>query len=219
MDSLCKELDSANSDLRHLAELIASPEFAACCRPPSPGYAAYTKKRKKNHNTQVPNDLLPNWNPPEPTPPPMPITTPHQAPHQQHIHQPPPPTPDSNQHTPPTQTPTTYSLLDTTMDQPQSQPLPTKQIPSLMSITFTPHAIRQMKSRLQLTTRTYNPTPIISKTNPVPPFPTNSTTNIYPLIPHIHQILNTLQHLNTVLASLCSGLYPLLTYTAHKLYQ
>ena len=147
---------------QQLANLICSMDLSLTAHTPA-GFSPYIRKRRgKSPTTQVPTKIhitpdtsLPEWNPPEPTPPPA--TSPLL------------PTP------PPSQAPS------------QPQDNPTQTIPPLMSIIFTPHTIRQIKTRLHQThTLRYQPQP---------PF-------IPPLIPILHTItslLNTLNHLATTL--------------------
>ena len=158
-----RRIEAQNQQLADVAaQLQRSMDHARTAHTPA-GFSPYIRKRRgKSPTTQVPTKIhitpdtsLPEWNPPEPTPPPA--TSPLL------------PTP------PPSQAPS------------QPQDNPTQTIPPLMSIIFTPHTIRQIKTRLhQSHTLRYQPQP---------PF-------IPPLIPILHTItslLNTLNHLATTL--------------------
>ena len=152
------------------------------------GYAPYIPKKRKttteDHHTQVPSKvhitpLLPDWTPPMATPPPQTESLPHQ------------PQPPSI----PTLSTTSQPIPTTSQTQPQ-------QIPSLMSIKFTPHAIRQFKSRLQHSIPAYHAIPKApTRTYPVTSHRLHTPTISNPLIPLIHHLLNTLHHITIAIST------------------
>ena len=160
------------------------------------GFAPYFRKNNKrrkqrNNDTDtkppptkvrhiIPFIPFPSWTPPPPTKPPQ-LSTPPRL-----FSQPPQPTPSIS------------SQILSQNIQPLLQPTstaqshPTQPIPSLMSITFTPHTIRQLKSRLQqLHTPKHHHLP-------TPPF----MPPIIPLIQTINYLLNILQHTTNTLSFL-----------------
>ena len=131
------------------------------------GFAPYTKKRRKTsqvtENTQTTATTIPPWNPPKPTPHPQQLQS---------------PTPMEQSQ------PTTQQPSDQTPAQSQPPNTQTQAITPLMSITFTPHTIRQIKSRLnQRHTPAFQPPP------PAPP------------IQHLTHLLHTIQALLTTLCN------------------
>ena len=150
------------------------------------GYAPYIRKRKPPHENATPDTqeipqkllitqptTLPPWTRPEPTPPPGQLTPPtHPAPATSPL----PPTPSTSQ----------------TPSQPHSNTI--HPIPSLMSITFTPHTISQIKSRLS-----HRQIPSFN----IPPRPP-----VIPLIPLIHTVthlVNTVNHMITTMYTNFNG--------------
>ena len=145
------------------------------------GYAPYIRKRRtseESHPPQVPNKIqitpkiLPVWTPPQPTLSPQEQSQP--------IHLLPttiPPLP-----TPPAALPTNHL---------ENNPIQT--IQPLMSITFTPHTILQIKTRLhqQQSPRTphlHTPRHHFTSQHPLP------TTPFVPFLNTLTQLLQTLHH-------------------------
>ena len=140
---------------------------------------SYAPYHRKKHHLQVPTTYttLPPWQPPNPTPPPEPRPSPMDQ---------------STASTPPPQLPIQPQTPTLINDQPSSQPLPVLPIRPLMDITFTPHTILRIKSRLQ---KIHTP-PFHSKphrfTPPTPQFP-SYTLPLLPLLQTLTHLLQTLQ--------------------------
>ena len=184
--------EQARSILRPSADCAVLPDHV----PPS--YSPYIKKRRKSKNDatpQVPNKVqspkpIPEWNPPEPTPPPPTQTEPQPSPL---LPTPFPllPTPSLLLPNPSPLLPTPSPLLPTsTQLHTPHQPLrTTHNIPPVMSITFTPHIIRQFQSRLhKLHSPRYH-------SQPHPTF----ITPIIPLLHTISHLVTTLHHIAATL--------------------
>ena len=161
-------------------------------------FSPYVRKthstRKVQPNTQVPKTphistpVLPAWKPPHPTPSPDPQSSP------------------MDQTTPPPVLPTqsqTSSPPPLTQSIPPLTPLPTtsqtqpQQIPSLMSITFTPHTILRFKSRLQQRHRTTFHPERHQRHTPISHTP-QSLPYTLPLLPLLHtltHLLHTIQYI------------------------
>ena len=162
------------------------------------GYAPYIRKRRtaeQSHPCQVPNKLqikpntLPDWTPPQPTLPPQEQS---QAIHSLPTAVPPPPTP-------PTSLPP---------NQPENNP--THAIQPLMSITFTPHTILQIKTHLHQqqpsqAPHRHLPTP---RHHFTPQHPHHTPKyQPHPPAPFIQHFTHLLQPIYTVLQTLCHTLH------------
>ena len=154
-----------------------------------PGYAPWVRKRKDHHpnnhpsqvtqNIQTNTTTIPPWSPPQPTPHPPQTQSPTPMElNQPTTHQPTPPIPSSTDRA-------------TRPNQPAKDP--NHAIPPLMSITFTPHTILRIKSRLnQHHTPKYQP---------------------HPPAPFIQYFTHLLQPIYTVLQTLCHTLHSMIINT------
>jgi hypothetical protein len=163
-------------------------------------FTPWTRKRKiPQNNTQVSQEntphnhipmqtepispipiTLPHWTPPAPTPPPAPLN----------------PTLQSQPLPSIAQFPSSPTLPNPS---PVQNPNPlhhTQNIPSLMDITFTPHTILTIKTRLhQLHTPKHH----------FIPYPPPQPTTLLPIINTLTQLINSLQHIITSLTTCTSS--------------
>ena len=174
-----KSLDKSTEELKQLSNILAQHLTSHT----KPGYAPWIRKRKDHHpnnhpsqvtqNIQTNTTTIPPWIPPLPTPHP-PQT---ESPTPMELNQ-----PTTLQPTPPIPSSTTRATRPN-----QSAKDPNHAIPPLMSITFTPHTILQIKSRLnQHHTPKYQP---------------------HPPAPFIQHFTHLLQPIYTVLQTLCHTLH------------
>ena len=162
--------------------------------PMSPSYPIQNQiDHNLTHSLNPIETHLPPWIPPKPISPPMVTSdpTPKQSYHNQ-SHSPNP--------TPPP-TPTTPNVSESPMDQ---SPRQTSQIRSLMSISFTPHTIRLIKSRLQQHSTTAYIPQLSNQRNPVRSahVPELSVPYYLPILKSITQILHMVQQIVNTLPDL-----------------
>ena len=153
LEESCKSLGESLEETTQLMNILIAQQTTSHTKP---GYAPWIRKRRDHHpnnhpsqvtqNIQTNTTTIPPWSPPQPTPHPPQTQSPTPMElNQPTTHQPTPPIPSSTDRA-------------TRPNQPAKDP--NHAIPPLMSITFTPHTILRIKSRLnQHHTPKYQPHP------------------------------------------------------------